>query len=212
MRIIICLLLYITCFVATANNEELEEAAKLYTHSDNEVKLKICSDKGNDFCSGLLGEKYYNDKKYNLAYPLLLKCSKKVPFCDLYLGQMFSNGEGVLQNDEKAIKHLENAARGGFGISAYNLGVKFSHKAYPYAYSFTSQEVNQYKYNLARSYAWYKVSMALGEKDAESTNGHIEPLLDHINSLKNKLVAINYLSEADTLAKEICSGISECTQ
>jgi TPR repeat protein len=94
---------------------------KLITKKIYYEKLQACADTGNKTCSSLLGIEYFLDNKYSQAYPLLIngKDFNEMRYC--FLGHMFGDGLGVLQNQNKAIIYYKKGAFLGDRDSARTL-------------------------------------------------------------------------------------------
>ncbi len=70
------------------------------------------------------------------------------------LGFMYYHGEGVAQDNKRAVNLFEKAARGGDAESAHNLGTMYEY----------GMSVEQ---NDAFSASWYKVAAELGEPNSQ---------------------------------------------
>lgn len=178
------------------------------------LELMTCSDSGNYYCSAMLGQIYFDEGEYTLAYPLLFKSTDvhaSLFDSNYSLGYMFGNGLGVLQNYDKAIHYSEKSARNGNAEGAYNTAVYYSYKAHILQHDLTRSQ-NDVNHNLTRQYAWFKISMALGKKNSTLKNGKEEPMLTGIEEMKKSLAKRSQLNSADKLASEICSSIPGCIQ
>ena len=215
MKNLILMLLFALCTTVNASQDDMfrEESIKI-VKLDDDKKLKACSDKGNHYCAGWLGGKYFDKKDYKSAYPLLLDCAKKTKrgYCGFLLGLMFDNGMGVLQNNEKALKFYEDAARKGEPAAAYNISVIFQNKAFSLQNSYRENEIALYKYNLMMSYSWHKVSQAMGITEMTLKNSDKQPSWKAIDEFQRVLIQRGWLNEADNISKEICSTIPSCIQ
>ncbi len=175
-------------------------------------ELKTCSDNQNYYCSGVLGEYYYSNKEYFLAYPLLSKYSGSIGSEDteLYIGNMFAAGEGVLQNDNKAIFHYTKCAKLGEKICAYNIAITYDNNAIRMSdeYSINSSMWS----DKIKAYAWFKVAKALGQNKHTYVNGSKVDLSIKIEDMRKHLSGKSLISQADTLASKLCSTIPKCIQ
>ncbi|MGE3319100.1 MAG: tetratricopeptide repeat protein [Candidatus Berkiella sp.] len=159
-----------------------------------------------------LGDYYYQKEEYKLSFNYFSKCSGSYLDCDFHLGNLYLDGLGVLQDDEKAINHFLKSVKSGNSISAYNLSVIYGKKAFRSFDILNQEKMDSYYYNLMRSYAWRKVSMAMGNKTAITLNNKEESILLVFEELKNILSRANKLNSANKLAEQFCSSIPACAQ
>lgn len=197
------------------SSSDIEKALELYKAKKNGyigrnkyIELLLsCSDKGNIYCSGVLGNFYYNEEEYKLAYPLLLR-AEKMRFgketIEYNLGYMLAQGYGTAKNEATAI----NAANLGDPDSAYSLGVLYANKAW----LILDQEPQspEIKYNLIQSYAWYKVSKALGNETAIRSDSQVQDIEVSIENKKSQLIERSALESGNKLAIQICATIKQC--
>ena len=173
--------------------------------------MTSCSDKGNIYCSGLLGDFYYGESEYALAYPLLLS-STEMQFgldeIEYELGYLLANGYGTAKNENEAIGHFRKSANLGYSDGAYSLGVIYGNRAAVLLDKNPSAvEVIQ---NLTQSYAWYKVAKALGQETSLSSDSRVQDIDISIERRKKLLIARSGLDDANKLATQLCSLIEEC--
>ncbi|HAU0297848.1 TPA: tetratricopeptide repeat protein [Legionella pneumophila] len=208
------------------NRDDFNEAYKIFhNHGMNIFDDKIgdtklrndlseCSNNGNAWCAGLLGEQYYYKEWYSLAYPQLIKTSKLKedgwPSFDFHLGYMFSNGLDVLQNDEKALSFFKKSASKGHTDSAINIGDIYYKRAKLLIRVANKLEADNITSNLINAYAWYKIAQALNS--TQLNNKQLIHIRDSINVLKQLLAMRSSLNGANDLASQICSTISTCIQ
>ncbi|KTD33847.1 hypothetical protein Lnau_2139 [Legionella nautarum] len=176
--------------------------------------LGECSNRGNAWCAGLLGEQYYYKEWYSLAYPLLIRASKLEengwPSFDFELGYMFKNGLDVLQNDEKALSFFKKSASNGYTDAAINIGDIYYRKSKLLSSSSNKLKATHITSNLIKAYAWYKIAQAL--HSSQLKDKQVIHIRDSIKELKQLLVRRSSLKEANNLASQICSTISTCIQ
>lgn len=208
------------------NRDDFNEAYKIFhKHGmnifDNKIgedkfreDLSECSNKGNTWCAGFLGEQYYYKGWYSLAYPQLIRTSKLGKdgwgTFDFDLGYMFRNGLDVLQNDEKAVSFFKKSALKGHAEAAFNIGDIYYKRANLLISTAQKLEADNITTNLINAYAWYKIAQALNSfqlKDKQLI--HIK---DSIQVLKQLLARRSSLNAADNQASQICSKISACIQ
>ena len=198
------------------NIKDLKEAFTIYNANENGyigrneyIKLlTTCSKNGNLYCSVMLGDFYYGEGEYHLAYPLLIAPTEvRFKFIEIDLGYMLMNGYGVSPNVEQAIDHFKKAAQLGSSMGAYNLGVVFGNK---YADLVKEDNNPDVKSNLIQAYAWYKIADNLGKDTATNTDGTKEDISIELNLLKTELVRLSAFSQAQELANKICSTIPKC--
>lgn len=186
---------------------------KLTTQQESQRLFEICSGNGNTLCSSFLESAYFIAKNYSAAYPFLIKSQGVIHLyntntapSELYLGAMFDNGLGVLQNKDKAIEHYKICASVGDGICAYNIAAIYSNKAV-----INKKVVDPNDDGLIQSYAWMKVSQALGIKEFIPSNGRKQDMTFHLEGMQIILGA-KKTQKADKLASQICSTIPSCIQ
>lgn len=173
---------------------------RLITDTVMRQQFQECSDKGNKYCSSVLGSIYFYVKNYSKAYPLLVKSegvlvnykNGNIFPSEQNLGFMYNDGLGVLQNKDKAIQHYKKCAAVGVDACAYNISVIYNNKSIH----------NDKYYNLIQSYAWLQVSRALGNNEEIETR---------IESIK-KIIGAQKINEAEELSRKICSTITACLQ
>ncbi|HAU1368074.1 TPA: SEL1-like repeat protein [Legionella pneumophila] len=175
--------------------------------------LSECSNNGNAWCAGFLGEQYYYKEWYSLAYPQLIRASKLGKdgwgSFDFDLGYMFRNGLDVLQNDEKAVSYFKKAVLKGHTNAAIHIGDIYYKRAQLLIRTH-KLEAENITFNLINAYAWYKIAQALNR--TQLNDKQLSYLRDSIEALKQLLVIRSSLNEANTLASKICSTISQCFQ
>lgn len=160
----------------------------------------------------ILGEYYTQNENYKLAFKYFSKCSGSEFDCDFQLASLYFEGLGVLQDDEKAINYFLKSVKSGNSTSAYNLSVIYGKKAFRSFDILNQEKMDSYYYNLMRSYAWRKVSMAMGNKTAITRGNKEESILIVFEELKNILSRANKLNSANKLAEQFCSSIPACAQ
>ncbi len=203
MTILVCTLSFNS--YASFNQELFNEANRL---SNNKAGLEKCSIKGNNYCTSLLGEKYYKEKSYESAYRLFKKCSdENIPECDHFIGEMHLEGNGVLQNEDKALKYFEKSVKQGIPSSAFNLGRIYTLKA---AHINNIQD-DKFSYNITRAYAWLKVAKALGVEELQDSDGKNIKMSSHLEMIK-KVMNPNQLTQANSLASNFCASTEGCVQ
>lgn len=124
------------------------------------------------------------------------------------LGLKYHEGVGVLQNDDKAISHYKKAANLGEPSAAYNLGVLYWGK-FAGDIAEGKQEDSD---NAIKSYAWLKVSMALGMETYDKDDEKNIPIERLLATKKVYLTSYGQLQQGEKLASKICSGIKDCKQ
>ncbi|HAU1368075.1 TPA: sel1 repeat family protein [Legionella pneumophila] len=182
--------------------DEFESIGGSFHHIDNEYykKLKICSNKGNKYCSFALGQHYFLDGNYSKAYHLFVKSdgiivkwkgNESESSSDWYIGHMHDEGIGVLQNRDKAIQYYKKCAI--LGLADCGLGISI-------AYLNTN--------NIVQSYAWAQVTRALvHQRDRE-----IKSVLDDTIKYNEEVLGTMKIKEANVIARKICSSIPKCIQ
>jgi len=102
----------------------------------------------------------YEAKNYQEAFKLFKKVEQKdhnsvVQFA---LGVMYTNGQGVRQDDKEAVKWYRKSAEQGDADAQYNLGVRYD----------SGQGVRQ---DYKEAVKWYRKSAEQGDADAQSNLG-----------------------------------------
>lgn len=172
-------------------------------------KLWDCSNLGNNYCTGLLGDYYYQKKSYSPAFSALQKYFDNLhpnDFVDslfsMHLhgefGWMYQTGNGVLINLDKALLHYKLAANIGDGESAFHISAIYAQKTKAFFY----QKNIKYIHNAMNMYAWALVAQALGYKIDNK----------YISGMEKLLFQISRIDEANLLAKKICLSIPACHQ
>lgn len=191
----------------------IAHAYKNITDSQYYEKINSCSEVGNIFCTGLLGDYYFVNHNYSKAFNYLLSYFDNYPEVEPHnemklffssrfhgeLGWLYQSGNGVLQNFEKALFHYRKATQQGNGESAYRISVIYAQKT---KISYNEKGLNNKEYvaDWVKMYAYAKVAKALGYKYDEASLFEFQEIL----SKKNKL------NEANLLAEKICSSICSC--
>jgi TPR repeat protein len=183
--------------------------------------LNQCSKEEAGYCAASLGEYYsVRKKQYDRAYPLLLEASKDTNApssiyepptvrASYLLGQMYADGIGVLQNDDKAIEYFKKSVTyGSDRNSAMRLALIYTKK---WREESTDYRINEF---LTHSYAWWKVALALPKSDIpiKTIDGsELEPQKD-IRKFENFDEFRPNIKLANKLAQQICSTIPKCVQ
>jgi TPR repeat protein len=229
MKLILASLFFISSFNSYATSSEQIQKVLLLQKQYNEKnidskayynELTKCSSAGNKYCSSILGNIYFNKKKYHLAYPYLIKSqgflyifNKKYAPSEWALAYIYDNGLGVLQNSDKAIIHYKKCALIGEQNCAFNIGAIYYQKAIDFSSSKVSLN-KSYNY-LIQSYAWYKVSQALGKKKVITIQtGKKENIFTLLSTIKEILnhEGEGWYIKAEKLAEQTCASIPLCIQ
>ena len=185
-------------------------------------KLLKCSEEGNNYCSVFIAEDFLAYNKYEKAYPYLIKAinDKIAPDSDIHspsafanydLGMMYSYGNGVLQNSDKAIEYFSQSVKLGMDRDAY---VKISQEYLQKWDEETQGSFNTYTSNAKFSYAWMKLASSKATpKDPAKGNDHkiVNPA-ERISFFKTLLVYKSHITELNNIASDICSTIPSCIQ
>ena len=165
--------------------------------------MKLCADKGNHWCWSALGQIYFKNKHYDLAYPLLHKASEKYDGNhDFFLGCMYT-GEGKPLDYDKAAFYFAKSAKRGDAAAAYNVSVAYSNKAA------TIEQGRKTRDTFINHYAWLKIALRLDLEIKLSNFNDRDSKLTDLERLKRKLIQEGWLKEADILADEIYSGFDK---
>lgn len=175
--------------------------------------MQSCAYKGNTYCSALLGDFYYKEGEYHLAYPFLLD-AENIQFgkedIAYELGYMLARGYGATKNEERAIYHFKEGASLGNHDSAYSLGVLYGNRAAKLIDQKKSdQDVTS---NLIQSYAWYKVSKILGHETTIKSDSRVQDIDISIEYRKKLLIDRSALMDANKLTTKICADIPKCIE
>lgn len=214
MRNIIVFIIYATSFNLFAVDhssekhrgfiEEHDKINMLYSDSSDRLEaLEACGRNGNYICSFMIGKFYYNLKNYKKAFEGFLAASKADHWgANLMLGYMYNEGNGVLQDNKKAIKYLKKTLIGGNYEEAKEIAYDI-HVIYYNNYDIADSKIN--------AYAWLKVSMALGKSKVKYVGSDEKPIENVLYADGLGLGAISKV-KAEQLARDICSNIDGCNQ
>lgn len=180
---------------------------KLITKKIYYEKLRSCANTGNKTCFSLLGIEYFLDHKYSQAHPLLIKGEDFNVMRYCFLGHMFGDGLGVLQNQNKAITYYKKGAVLGDRDSAYSLGVLYANKAVIAVKESTNLALKFSK----QAYIWFKISYALGQKYSFKLDGTKEPMTISLEKWQ-ETIGLRRSKEADKTASQICLKIAKFIQ
>jgi len=201
-------------FVSMAADYESEKIAK----KDYEKRMSACSDSGNIMCSSFLGLHYYYNKEYRKASPLLMKSQGRIQYpngrveatSELYLGELFRFGLGVMQSNDAAIEHYRICATLGDKHCAMGMASSYGEKALgakPGSPAFQSGYKNMH--------AWTKVAQGLGMESHQNKQGETIILSEGIPKTRGIMVGVygeRFANDADDRASEICSKVTGCIQ
>jgi len=101
----------------------------------------------------------YDRGDYATAYPLIKQMAQQgMPGAQFILGLIYDKGQGVPQNDTKAVKWYRKAAEQGLAEAQYDLGVMYA----------TGQGVQQ---NLSEAEKWFRKAAEQGIAEAQYNLG-----------------------------------------
>lgn len=188
--------------------QEARSIINKYNGKNSEAKLyeelEKCSQRGNHVCSFHVSLYHYQNDSYDKAYPFLLKLSENKHYnghVNYMLGEMFSEGLGVLQSFDKAIYYYEKSARTGNSQAALSISAEFEHRA-----KLSNKRDKQNEF-LIKSYAWYKIHLALDPNSAR-----VDGCRSILKNARAALASRSLLNDGDNLATKICSEIPQCVQ
>jgi len=116
-------------------------------------------------------KKYFEETK--------AKAEKGNKIAQFYLGMMYDNGEGVLEDDKEALKWFRKAAEKGHVKAQYNLGVRYA-------------KGEGVPLDDAPALAWLNIAAANGHETAKKIKGIIA-----------KKMTADVISKAEALSKEM---------
>ncbi len=204
----------------------LKFAAAIVTSHDSEDaktdQLIACHQEHNIYCTAFLGDHYYKNKQYSLAFPLLqqfLQVSPPEPG-NLYrwvyfdLGLMYSKGLGVAKNEEKGISNFKKSAKLYETQAAVNVSYYYYTKARNRFFATGNSTDEVMIENLQQAYAWLKLAYKINQKyhDLPNDNLNIDhksiPIVEFLDEIKMKLAKASpqALAKAEKLVKTLCKN------
>jgi hypothetical protein len=168
---------------------------------DTERKIIECSEKGNKYCSYVLGMQNFNEKNYNQAFKYLSQSDCKFQTISgndfwpssIYLGMMYLKGWGVEKNLYQSISYFKECVQSGESSCAVIVANIYG-------------ELGIKNHDLITPTAWLKVAKKMGATHIDETNSSINDTI-YLSQLN---LNFDQILQSDILANNLCKNIPHC--